>query len=141
MKTTLVIVLVIIAALIAGGIYLLTTQGSSSQNTQTDNPAGNGPTGNNPSLNNSPSPQPKTYNIEISNFAFSLSTLTIKRGDIVVWTNQDSTSHTITSDSGSELGSSPLSNGQAYSHTFNTIGTFDYHCSIHPSMKAKIIVE
>jgi len=67
--------------------------------------------------------------------------LTIKEGDTVVWTNMDSMSHTIKSDSGSELSSNSLSNGQTYSHTFNSVGTFNYHCSIHPSMKAKIIVQ
>ncbi len=80
-------------------------------------------------------------NIEIKNFAFSPSTLTIKVGETVTWANIDSTSHTVTSDSGSELGSDTLSPSQSYSHTFNTVGTFDYHCSIHTSMKGKIIVE
>jgi amicyanin len=79
--------------------------------------------------------------IEIKNFAFSPSTLTIKTGETVTWTNDDSTTHTITSDTGSELGSGSISTGQTYSHTFNTAGTFDYHCSIHTSMKGKVIVE
>lgn len=80
-------------------------------------------------------------NIEIKNFAFSPSTLTIKVGETVTWTNNDSTSHTVTSDSGNELSSGSISPSQTYSHTFNTAGTFDYHCSIHSSMKGKIIVE
>jgi len=79
--------------------------------------------------------------IEISNFAFVPSEITIKSGETVTWTNNDSTPHTITSDSGNELDSGSISPGQTYSHTFNTAGTFDYHCSIHTSMKAKIIVE
>ena len=78
--------------------------------------------------------------IEISGFAFNPSELTINKGDTVIWTNKDSASHTVSSDSGSELGSGMLSNGQAYSHTFDSAGTFEYHCSVHPSMKAKIIV-
>lgn len=84
---------------------------------------------------------PTTHNIEISGFSFQPATLTIKKGDTVKWTNQDSTSHTVTSDSGSELDSELLSNEQSYSHTFNEAGTFDYYCTPHPSMKAKIIVE
>jgi len=27
------------------------------------------------------------------------------------------------------------------SKTFDTAGTFNYHCSIHPSMKGQVIVE
>src|SRR3989344_8698310 len=42
------------------------------------------------------------YMINIANFAFSPSSLTIKVGDSVTWTNRDSSAHTVTSDSGSE---------------------------------------
>ncbi len=85
--------------------------------------------------------QPQTYNVEMKNFAFSPSTLTIKKGDTVVWTNRDSTQHTVTSDSGTELNSERLSQEETYSHTFNTQGTFSYHCTPHPSMNGKIIVQ
>ena len=88
--------------------------------------------------------QPKTegtYNIEISNFAFNPSEVKIKIGDTVTWINEDSAPHTVTSDSGNELNSPQLSNGQNYSRTFSNTGTFNYYCSVHPSMKATIIVE
>lgn len=87
------------------------------------------------------SSSPETYQVDIQNFAFSPSSLTIKVGDKVTWTNNDPTPHTVTSDSGSELGSSSLSTSQTYSHTFNTKGEFDYHCSIHTMMKGKVIVQ
>ena len=32
-----------------------------------------------------------------------------------------------------ELSGSVAANGGTYSHTFNTTGTFNYHCTIHPS--------
>lgn len=76
--------------------------------------------------------------VSIKNFAFSPSELVIKKGDTVVWTNNDSAPHTI---SGSGFQSNDLANGQSYSFTFSTIGTFDYICGVHPSMKGKIIVE
>ncbi len=91
--------------------------------------------------NNNPSPATTGNNIEINNFAFSPSELTINQGDTVTWTNKDSVKHSITSDSGSELGSSLLSTSETFSHTFNTVGTYNYHCSAHPSMTAKIIVQ
>jgi plastocyanin len=34
-----------------------------------------------------------------------------------------------------------LSNGQSFSFTFRTAGTFNYSCSIHPSMTGQIIVQ
>jgi amicyanin len=78
--------------------------------------------------------------VTIKGFAFNPATLTVKVGTTVTWTNEDTASHTVVSDVGSEIASDSLSTGQSYSHTFSTAGTFDYHCSVHPSMKAKIVV-
>jgi plastocyanin len=83
---------------------------------------------------------PKTYNVEITNFAFSPAELTIKRGDSVIWVNRDYTEHKITSDSG-ELDSGYLKEGKIYDHVFDTVGTFHYYSSFYPSMTGKIIVE
>ena len=85
--------------------------------------------------------QPQTAAVNIKTFSFNPSTLTVKVGTIVTWTNEDSTKHTITSDSGNELNSPQLSQGETYSHTFNQAGTYNYHCSIHYSMTGKVIVE
>jgi len=83
----------------------------------------------------------KTYNIEITNLAFSTLSLTIKQGETVIWKNLDSQTHTVTSDKQDEMSSKLLKTNEVYSHTFNTAGTFDYHCEVHPSMKATVIVE
>lgn len=91
--------------------------------------------------NNLGNNEPSGLNVEINGFAFSPQELTIKTGETVTWINKDNVKHTITSDSGSELSSEMLSNSQTYSHIFNTKGTFNYHCSLHSSMTAKIIVE
>ena len=80
------------------------------------------------------------YNISISGFAFNPSSLEIEECDVVIWTNNDSFSHTVTSDSGSELGSSTLINGSTYEHQFESEGDFPYHCNFHPSMTATITV-
>jgi plastocyanin len=57
----------------------------------------------------------------------------------VVWTNQDSVAHTVTSDTAA-WDSGNLATGQTFSHTFATAGTYSYHCSIHPFMTARVIV-
>jgi amicyanin len=77
----------------------------------------------------------------IKNFAFSPAELKIKVGETVLWVNQDAAPHKLESDSGTEINSETLSNAQTYSHTFQTAGTYAYHCSIHPSMKASVTVE
>ncbi len=83
----------------------------------------------------------KTVQVSISGFAFHPSMVNINKGDTVVWTNMDTAPHTVTSDSGGELSSSTLSQGDTYSHTFNSTGAFAYHCSIHTSMKADVNVK
>jgi len=82
-----------------------------------------------------------TNSVQIIDFAFQPDEITIKKGETITWTNQDEEQHTVTSDEGTELDSELLSNGQTYSHTFNEAGTFPYHCTPHPFMTAKIIVE
>lgn len=78
--------------------------------------------------------------IDIANFAYSPRTLTIKQDTTVTWTNQDSVAHTATADDGSfDTGS--LARGESGSITFQNSGTYTYHCTPHPNMKATIIVE
>jgi plastocyanin len=79
--------------------------------------------------------------VEISGFVFNPSTVTVPVGATVIWTNRDSASHTVVSDSGNEIASNSLATGDTYGHTFSTPGTYAYHCSVHPSMKGTIIVQ
>ena len=95
----------------------------------------------NTSTNPTPTPTGNSNTVSIKGFTFNPSTLTVTVGTTVTWTNEDPTTHTITSDSGSELDSGQIPSGQTYFHTFNTAGTFSYHCSIHTSMKAQIVVQ
>jgi len=85
-------------------------------------------------------PTPARTNVEISGFAFVPQTLTVSVGTTVTWTNNDSSSHTIASND-NLFQSGTLAKGATFSHTFAQKGTFNYHCSIHPSMTGKIIVE
>ena len=73
-------------------------------------------------------------------------TLTVSKGTTVTWTNEDTTLHTVTSgsaesgNSGTEFDSSYLAAGKTFQHPFNTAGTFDYYCTLHPYMKGKVVV-
>ncbi len=78
--------------------------------------------------------------VEIKNFSFNPATLNIKVGTKVTWVNNDSTSHTVTSDSDNLLNSSTLSPGQSFSFTFTKAGTTNYHCRIHPMMTGSVVV-
>jgi plastocyanin len=78
--------------------------------------------------------------ITIMNFAFSPVTLTVKTGTKVTWTNKDTVTHTVTADQG-VFDSGFLSPGSSFSFTFIKAGTYSYHCNIHHSMMATIIVQ
>jgi plastocyanin len=68
------------------------------------------------------------------------STLTVSVGTTVTWTNKDSVSHTVTSND-NLFESGTLAKNATFQHTFNQKGTFQYHCSFHAFMTAKVIVE
>jgi plastocyanin len=75
--------------------------------------------------------------VAVKYYAFSPSTITVRVGDTITWTNVDTTfEHDVTFAS---FGSGTLSPGASYKHTFGKIGTFGYLCSIHGN-KAKVVV-
>jgi plastocyanin len=77
--------------------------------------------------------------VNIANFSFAPGTVMVKPGTTVTWTQQDKDQHTVTADDGS-FGSSPLTTGQTFTHTFGTLGTYHYHCAIHPFMHGTVVV-
>ncbi len=78
-------------------------------------------------------------NVTITNMAFLPSSVSVNAGDTVVWTNNDSVSHTVTANDGS-FDSGLLLPGATFSHTFATGGGVSYHCTIHPGMVASIAI-
>jgi plastocyanin len=78
--------------------------------------------------------------VTMKGLAFNPSALTINKGANVTWQNDDSTTHTVTSDTGA-FESGNMSPGNSFTHQFNGTGTFPYHCSIHPSMIGTITVQ
>ena len=78
--------------------------------------------------------------VVMKNFAFDPPTVTIKVGESVTWTNQDSATHTVEADNG-EFSSKELANGATFSFTFDKAGTYPYKCTIHPTMKGTVIVQ
>jgi len=95
-----------------------------------------GNSGSNPVTSVSTSATPNQ--IAISNFAFAPNVITVPVGTTITWINQDAVTHSIKS---ADFVSTDLAQGQSFQHTFKTAGTFEYSCSIHPSMPGKIIVQ
>src|ERR1043166_3688629 len=73
-------------------------------------------------------PAGTTHDVAITSTGFSPSSITIKVGDQVRWTNQDSTTHDAMADDHTSWGSPNLSPGKVWSYTFTQAGTYGYHC-------------
>jgi plastocyanin len=77
--------------------------------------------------------------VNIASFAFSPKTLTVKAGQQVTFTNNDSVDHTTTS---SAWDSGNVAPGTSYTLTApSTPGTYTYTCSIHPFMTGTLVVQ
>jgi plastocyanin len=71
--------------------------------------------------------------------AFMPDQLNVAVGETVTWTNTDSVAHTSTSDAAG-WDSGIVAPGGHFSSTFQTAGTFSYHCAIHPGMVGTVVV-
>ena len=76
--------------------------------------------------------------IEVKDFAFQPSTVTVAAGDTVTWHNGDTASHTATSTGAWDTGT--FAPGISRSITFTTPGTYPYFCLIHSIMLGTIVV-
>ncbi|MCH9657610.1 PEFG-CTERM sorting domain-containing protein [archaeon] len=71
--------------------------------------------------------------------------ITVNPGDEVVWSNDDTAAHTVTSGTPAEghdglFDSSLFMAATTFSHTFDTLGEYDYFCVVHPWMVGQVFV-
>ena len=74
----------------------------------------------------------------IQGFQFQLPA-SVSAGDTITWTNKDSAPHTVTSDTAGVFNVS-VPAGESANLTAPAAGTYTFHCSIHPNMKATLVV-
>ena len=91
-------------------------------------------------------PGSSTPGCEETDSCFIPSTVVITVGGTVTWDNTDKAAHTSSSGTVADgpdgvFDSSLIMAGGSYSHTFDTAGTFDYFCMVHPWMQGTVIVE
>jgi plastocyanin len=79
---------------------------------------------------------------DTSSKGFSPESITVVLGvnNTVIWTNDDSSPHTVTANNGA-FESGNLAPGQSYSFTFTTAGVYQYHCTYHPWMVGTVVVK
>jgi plastocyanin len=91
---------------------------------------------------------PLTAGVTVGDFFFrstrnnsqNLAVDTIAVGGMVTWTWATSTTHTVTSDGSPSFSSSGNLNGGVYQIIFNSVGSYNYSCSIHPAMTGRVVV-
>ena len=81
---------------------------------------------------------------EETNECFLPYAITVNPRDTVVWNNDDSAAHTVTSGLPGEpdgvFDSGIFMAGTTFSHTFDTLGKYDYFCVVHPWMMGQVLV-
>ena len=90
----------------------------------------------------SPPPPAAVNTVVMRSLAFNPSVIHANAGERVVWHNRDSAPHNVIYVSGPRFKSSRpvLKPGQSFSIRVSQPGTIHYYCSIHPFMKATIVV-
>ena len=91
--------------------------------------------------------------VQIKLIAYKPAKRTITKGTTVTWHQMDPGFHTVTSGTVEQgaagvtpkpdgmFGSGQLATGKAFSHQFDTAGTFTYFCEIHPAtMRGEVTV-
>jgi plastocyanin len=78
--------------------------------------------------------------IKMQNIAFDPKAVTVKVGQKVTWTNDDSVDHNVTSQSGETIKSDNFGKGGTFSFTPNKAGKISYVCTLHPGMTATLTV-
>jgi len=82
--------------------------------------------------------QPSEHIIEIKNFMFMK--ITVPQGTKVTWVNRDDVPHTVI-ERRQLFHSAALDTNDRFSYVFDKPGTYDYFCSLHPQMVAKVVVQ
>jgi plastocyanin len=77
--------------------------------------------------------------IKMQNIAFDPKDVTVKVGQKVTWTNDDSVDHNVTADSGADFKSKDFGKGATFEFTATKAGKITYECTLHPSMKGATI--
>lgn len=80
------------------------------------------------------------YQVTIDNFGFTPATLTVPAGTTVTSANRDDVPHTVVS-TDKKFASQALDTDERFSYSFTDPGSYEYYCSLHPRMTAKVIVQ
>jgi plastocyanin len=104
-----------------------------------DNGGGGGGSGDNSAP--APSASGGGGSVTMKDIKFNPSTVNVKVGDTVTWTNDDSVGHDVTGDGFKSGSAGDIQGGGTYKHKFAKAGTFKYRCTVHPGMEGEVVVK
>ncbi len=81
-----------------------------------------------------------TREVRIAAFAFHPATLTASVGDTIVWRNDDIVPHTATAADSSWSSGTLAAGGARWRWVATRTGEWTYHCALHPSMTAVVVI-
>ena len=88
---------------------------------------------------NASAAKPATHHVVIDGLKYEPETLTVRRGDTIIWTNKDPFPHTVTAPG--KFDSHDIPAGGSWKYVARTAGDYAYICTLHPNMKGTLRVE
>ena len=82
----------------------------------------------------------RTHTVTIEGMRFQPESITVARGDTIIWVNKDLVPHTATSEAGG-FDSKDIQADKSWRYTLREKGDFVYICTFHPTMKGMLRVE
>jgi len=79
--------------------------------------------------------------VSMEGIKFDPAEVTVATGDTVTWVNNDTVGHDVTGDDFKSGEPGAMNNGDTFEQKFDTAGTFDYVCTVHPGMEGTVKVE
>ena len=83
--------------------------------------------------------QATTHTVVMDGVKYEPETVTVRRGDTVVWVNKDPFPHTVTAKG--IFDSHEIPAGRSWKYAPRKAGEYAYTCTLHPNMKGTLKVE
>lgn len=150
-----VLIGLILAVLIIGGVVMVKNSSkntapvtTTTNTTQTQNPI----TAPSSAVKESPTKEPEAMSqkedtVTLIATGFTPATITVKKGDKVVWVNKSGDVATVNSDphpthtNYQPLNLNSFNDGEKLELVFDKAGTYGYHDHLHPSRRGTVVVE
>ena len=79
--------------------------------------------------------------VTMKDIAYSPKDITVKRGALIRWVNEDTVEHNVVAEDGATFKSDLFEKGGTFETKVNNTGKISYVCTIHPGMTGTLTVE